>query len=246
MSDVKLINCPACAKQVSIEATSCPGCGQPLAKGNTQHNNSTQPTQGNTTQNNDTKPAKKNKWLSIIGFLVLCGVIGSFIGGNKEKETKKEDSNRVFAFSEQDFISDLERTLSQHAKEYVLKKMTAVEKKTLNISDPNESAYIVLNKAMMLTIAHNEQNVVKFITLVIPSMGKNPAEFLTFSVVLATRITVKQSKESIRDADAEDFSKFFIEIGKSPTQEKTFFGRYFSAHYSNTSNNVGILSFVPK
>ena len=32
MVDVKLINCPACNKEISVETSSCPGCGQPITE----------------------------------------------------------------------------------------------------------------------------------------------------------------------------------------------------------------------
>lgn len=32
---MKLINCPACGKQVSVDAAACPACGQPIAPAKT-------------------------------------------------------------------------------------------------------------------------------------------------------------------------------------------------------------------
>lgn len=77
----KLIECPACKNKVSIDAESCPKCGQPLS--NEIKNEALEK------QKND----KKNTKMGCIIFIIACILIGYFFGNDKKADNVKNNIN---------------------------------------------------------------------------------------------------------------------------------------------------------
>ena len=114
MGDIKLINCPACDKKVSIEASACPGCGQPLTKETTpiesnEENETLAPCAAcdkkipleaaacpycgkSYAQANAAQPIKKKKWKvwQIIGLVFAAFLVISVFSGRGDKERAEE------------------------------------------------------------------------------------------------------------------------------------------------------------
>ena len=85
-----LIKCPECGKEISDKATSCPNCGAPVSN----QNNTGAPVSSTKVA----KPVKEKKKgsclktiLIVIAVLLVLGIIGNLIGGDKENETNSEN-----------------------------------------------------------------------------------------------------------------------------------------------------------
>jgi hypothetical protein len=99
MSEVQMINCPACGRNISSAANACPVCGQPVtdeirAEGIKQMEEAAQEAAREAARQIEKKRNKRYGCLGTIAFIILYAIISSFF-----HETK------TFQFDEREFMA---------------------------------------------------------------------------------------------------------------------------------------------
>lgn len=135
----KLIECPTCKNKVSIDASSCPKCGQPL---NDDIKNSILDKQKND---------KKNAKIGCLFFIIICLIIGYFTNNNINNTT--DTSKKYFSFNEDEFVKYF-TSASNDQKFVKVFGNTSIIKQS---NSSKETGIYQLNKFSNLVI-HNNQD----------------------------------------------------------------------------------------
>lgn len=127
MSDIKMITCPACKKEISSEATNCPKCGQPISE---------EVKKKSIQEKIEEKKNVRIGCLIIVIFSVIYGIYGAITA-----------PDRYFSFDEKDFMARFTSYIDSENKIKEYGKINCV-----NIKSKNTESVYKLNDDTELSV----------------------------------------------------------------------------------------------